>query len=63
MRAFGTLGRSRSVGFGAGPIMLSEICVYYDRIGRIGGIEEFVTVIQALDQVYLEAQSEKNKGK
>ena len=54
IQAFYQLGASRPLGYGAlGAIPISEMVVYWRHVGRIGAIDEFIDVIQALDAEFL----------
>lgn len=54
IQAFYQLGASRPLGYGVlGSIPLSEMVVYWNHVGRIGPIDEFIDVIQMLDAEFL----------
>lgn len=53
--AFQRLSKSRGNGMnGPLPIAISEISRYWRDVGHIGSLEEFIAVIQALDEAYLQ---------
>lgn len=55
-RAFTTLSRSRQMGFGVGPIPLTEIKAYFDLVG-IEDVESrcyYLDLIQIMDSHWLE---------
>jgi hypothetical protein len=62
-RAFHTLSSSRPMGMGGvGPIPISEVLAYFEvfEVRDPDERETYVTMIQALDSVYLQKQSERS---
>lgn len=45
------------------PIQISEIYAYADRIQLIGSLDEFVNVMVALDDAFLEYMRKENERK
>lgn len=60
--AFLTLSNSREVGFGIGPIKISEIAAYLT-IFPAYDADMFVSLIQAMDAEYLELQVSERNGR
>ena len=63
LSAYSTLSRSRTYGMGSNPISLVDTVAYWENVGNIGPLDEFIAVMQGLDAVYLADQAEKAKAK
>ena len=62
LRAFYRLSASRPVAMGAmGAIPLSEIATYWREVSRVGPIDEFVDVVQAVDAQFLQSTAKATK--
>lgn len=48
---------------GPNPISLVDTVAYWEKVGNIGPLDEFIAVMQGLDAVYLADQAEKAKAK
>ena len=63
VEAFYRLSGSRQIGFGVGPIPLSEIDAYIRLFGLLDDdIDAFFRLITALDAVYIKKQSKRDKN-
>ena len=60
--AFYRLTSSRQTGMSIGAIPLSEILVYWEYF-ELDDLEEFVFIIQAVDNAYLEQMDKDSKNK
>lgn len=58
---FYRLGSSRQIGMSVGPIPVSEITDYWEKLG-IDDMEEYLYVIQAADNTYMTKVAEKQKA-
>ena len=62
LEVFSTLSNSRTQGFeGYNPITLSEIMVYYQLFGAIDSVDDYLAIIQKVDNAYLRFSSEQIK--
>ncbi len=59
--AFCSITSSRQVGFGLGPIPLSEIKTYVELFPIPEDLETFVRLLRTMDNEYLAAMAEKQK--
>lgn len=63
VEAFYRLSGSRQIGFGTGPIPLSEIDAYIRLFGLLDDdIDAFFRLITALDAVYIKRQNRRDKN-
>lgn len=57
---FYRLTGSRQSGMGVGAVPVSEILIYGEKLG-VGDLEEFLEVMQALDNAYLDEYNQKQQ--
>ena len=63
VEAFYRMSGSRQIGFGVGPIPLTEIEAYIRLFGLLDDdIEQFYRLITALDAVYIKKTSKRDKN-
>ena len=62
MRAFDALSLGRQIGMTMSPISLGDIVLYWERVSRIGELQEFLGVIRALDVAFLKASRDSSSG-
>lgn len=60
LNTFWRLARSRNTGFGIGYIPLSEVINYGEKVGHIeDSLEDFIDIIQMMDDLYVSKASSK----
>jgi len=62
MLAFNRLSFSRTRGMDLNPIALSEMAFYWQQIDAIGLLDDFIVIIQALDNLFLTHRQENKDG-
>ena len=61
LEAFHRLSKCSQVGMDYGPLVLSEIISYWEYVGNICPLDEFIDMIQALDYAFLSHRAEQRK--
>jgi len=58
LNTFAILSAARQGGFGPSPLAIADLVLYWRQVARIGPLAEFITVMQAVDRLWLDWQRE-----